>query len=256
MDWHSPEGSCDNSDDASGILSPAMAGCHVRGGARRWCSRGKRIPAERGDSGYVRARNIVRASLTPEQVATAETIVQQLTPRYGDKVALRRAKDRWAQVRSAMTGSRVGSMTSTMVSGVPKPGPATPNTKFAAGAVVATNGADATGGQNSDGSEAYQQLTEKGVPARVVSMPSMELFRRQSDEYRKSVLPDGVPRAAIEAAHPMSWYEWVGSNGTVIGLTRFGASSPYEKIYEELGITAEKLVAAALDLVSVSAIRS
>lgn len=122
------------------------------------------LAAERGDSSYVHARNIVRVSLTPEQVATAETILQQLIPRYGDKVALRRAKDRWAQVRSSMTGSRVGSMSSTMVSGVPKPGPATPNTKFAAGAVVATNGADATGGQNSDGSESYQQLTASDNP--------------------------------------------------------------------------------------------
>jgi len=104
--------------------------------------------------------------------------------------------------------------------------------------------------------KAHQQLAEKGVPTRVVSMPSMELFRRQSDEYRESVLPAGVPRVAIEAAHPMSWYEWVGGNGTVLGLSRFGASAPYDKIYEELGITVDKLVAAAMDLVSVSEMRS
>ena len=103
--------------------------------------------------------------------------------------------------------------------------------------------------------KAHQQLAEKGVPTRVVSMPSMELFRRQSDEYRESVLPAGVPRVAIEAAHPMSWYEWVGGNGTVLGLSRFGASAPYEKIYEELGITVDKLIAAAMDLVSVSEMR-
>jgi transketolase len=104
--------------------------------------------------------------------------------------------------------------------------------------------------------KAQQQLAEKGVPARTVSMPSMEIFRSQSDEYRSSVLPAGIPRVAIEAAHPMSWYEWVAGNGTVIGLTRFGASAPYEKIYEGLGITAEKVVAAALDLVSANAVRS
>jgi transketolase len=104
--------------------------------------------------------------------------------------------------------------------------------------------------------KAHQQLAEKGLPSRVVSMPSMEIFRRQSDEYQGSVLPHGVPRVAIEAAHPMSWYEWVAGNGTVLGLTRFGASAPYEKIYEELGITVDKLVAAALDLVSANAVRS
>ena len=104
--------------------------------------------------------------------------------------------------------------------------------------------------------KAHQQLAEKGVPTRVVSMPSMELFRRQSEDYRESVLPAGVPRVAIEAGHPMSWYEWVAGNGTVLGLTRFGASAPFEKIYEELGITVDRLVTAAMDLVSVSEVRS
>jgi len=102
---------------------------------------------------------------------------------------------------------------------------------------------------------AQQQLAEKGVPARAVSMPCMEIFRSQSDEYKNSVLPPGIPRVAIEAAHPMSWYEWVAGNGTVIGLTRFGASAPQEKIYQGLGITAEKMVAAALEVTSAAAIR-
>ena len=122
------------------------------------------LAAERGDSGYVRARNVVRASLTPEQVVESEAILQQLIPRYGDKVALRRAKNRWAQVRSSMTGSRVGSMSSPMVSGVPKSGPATPNPRSSVSAVVATNGAEATGGQNSDGSKVYQQLIASNNP--------------------------------------------------------------------------------------------
>jgi len=97
--------------------------------------------------------------------------------------------------------------------------------------------------------EAHQKLAEQGVASRVVSMPTMELFRRQSAEYQASVLPPGVPRVAIEAAHPMSWYEWVGSDGVVLGLTRYGASAPYEKVYEELGITVDKVVAAAKSLV-------
>ena len=92
---------------------------------------------------------------------------------------------------------------------------------------------------------AAEKLGEKGVRARVVSMPSHELFAAQEPSYRSSVLPANVPRIAIEAAHPMSWYRWVGTDGVVLGLDRFGASAPYEKLYEELGLTVEKLVAAA-----------
>ena len=90
--------------------------------------------------------------------------------------------------------------------------------------------------------QAHQRLAEAGIASRVVSMASMELFEQQTDEYREHVLPTGVPRVAIEAAHPMSWYKWVGSDGTVIGLERFGASAKYEKIYEEFGLTAQKVV--------------
>jgi len=70
-----------------------------------------------------------------------------------------------------------------------------------------------------------------------------------SEEYRNSVLPPGVKRIAIEAAHPMSWYRWVGDDGVIIGIERFGASAPYKEIYEHLGITADKLVEAAKKLV-------
>ena len=97
--------------------------------------------------------------------------------------------------------------------------------------------------------KAHQQLAERGIASRVVSMPSMELFARQSVEYQRSVLLDGVPRVSIEAAHPMSWYRWVGSNGVVIGLTRFGASAPYERIYEELGLTVQHVVDTAVSLI-------
>jgi len=93
--------------------------------------------------------------------------------------------------------------------------------------------------------KAQDELSKQGIPTRTVSVPSMELFERESPEYRDSVLPRGIPRVAIEAAHPMSWYRWVGSEGEVIGLERFGASAPYEKIYEGFGITAAKVVEAA-----------
>jgi transketolase len=89
---------------------------------------------------------------------------------------------------------------------------------------------------------AQQKLEAEGIAAAAVSMASHELFAKQDQAYRDSVLPPGVPRIAIEAAHPMSWYRWVGSNGVVLGLERFGASAPYERIYQELGLTVERLV--------------
>jgi transketolase len=96
--------------------------------------------------------------------------------------------------------------------------------------------------------KAHQQLAEQGMASRVVSMPSMELFAAQPAEYRDSVLPAGVPRISIEAAHPMSWYRWVGSNGVVLGLSRYGASAPYEQIYQHLGLTVQSVVDHALKL--------
>ena len=135
-------------------------------------------------------------------------------------------------------------------------------TKFAAASGVAKGGyvlADAEGGAPdvvlmSSGSEvglivaAREKLAAAGVKARVVSMASMELFAQQSAEYQASVLPAGVPRVSIEAGSSMSWYRWVGTNGTVIGIDKFGASAPFEKIYEEYGITTEKVVEAATAL--------
>ena len=96
--------------------------------------------------------------------------------------------------------------------------------------------------------EAGEKLNASGVAARVVSMPSHELFAAQPVSYRDEVLPRGIPRVAIEAAHPMSWHRWVGENGVVIGLERFGASAPYQRIYEELGIAVNRVVEAAKEL--------
>jgi transketolase len=96
---------------------------------------------------------------------------------------------------------------------------------------------------------AREKLAEVGVKARVVSLASHELFALQSKDYRASVLPAGVPRVAIEAAHPMSWYRWVGSHGAIMGIERYGASAPFETIYKELGLTVDKLVETAKGLV-------
>jgi transketolase len=103
-----------------------------------------------------------------------------------------------------------------------------------------------TGSEVSIAVEARAKLAAQGVPARVVSMPSHELFAAQPASYRDSVLPHGVPRVAVEAAHPMSWYRWVGDTGAIVGLERFGASAPAAAIYKGLGITADRVVEAAL----------
>ncbi len=85
-------------------------------------------------------------------------------------------------------------------------------------------------------------LEAEGIPTRVVSMPSVELFARQDAVYQESVLPASAPcRVAVEAASPFGWHRWVGPGGDVVGIERFGASAPYERIYQELGITAEQV---------------
>jgi transketolase len=77
----------------------------------------------------------------------------------------------------------------------------------------------------------------------------MEFFAQQPAEYRDRVLPPSVPlRVAVEAAVPQPWYRWVGDRGAVVGLERFGASAPYQRIYKELGLTVERVVGAARTL--------
>ena len=100
----------------------------------------------------------------------------------------------------------------------------------------------ATGSEVELALKARDLLAAERVGVRVVSVPSLELFAMQSAEYKASVLPEGVKRVAIEAAHPMPWYRWVGDSGAVIGIETFGASAPYQKLYQEYGITAERLV--------------
>ncbi len=97
--------------------------------------------------------------------------------------------------------------------------------------------------------DAQKKLEADGVRARAVSMPSHEIFARQDQSYRDSVLPKGVKRIAMEAAHPMSWYKWVGDDGVILGLERFGASAPAATIYQHLGITVDHMVQTAKTLV-------
>lgn len=96
--------------------------------------------------------------------------------------------------------------------------------------------------------KAQAELLTQGVPTRVVSMASMELFASQPAAYQAEVLPPGVRRVAVEAAHPMSWYRWVGTDGAIVGIDGFGASAPYQKLYEAYGITASRVVSAVKTL--------
>jgi transketolase len=98
--------------------------------------------------------------------------------------------------------------------------------------------------------DAQKQLAAAGIRARTVSVPSQEIFARQSADYQASILLPKVPRVAIEAAAPMSWYRWVGTDGIVIGLERFGASAPGPRVFQELGITADRVVLAAESLLN------
>jgi transketolase len=92
---------------------------------------------------------------------------------------------------------------------------------------------------------AYENLIADGRRPRAVSMPCLEYFARQPQSYRDGVLPPGVPRVAVEAAAPLSWYRWVGERGVIVGIERFGASAPYQRIYKELGLTVDRVVTEA-----------
>jgi len=107
-----------------------------------------------------------------------------------------------------------------------------------------------TGSEVSLAVEARARLAERGLQARVVSMPSWELFDAQPEEYRRAVLPDEVPvRLAVEAGSPMGWERYVGPFGGVLGIRgRFGASAPYKVLAEKFGFTAEHVVAQAEEL--------
>jgi transketolase len=93
-------------------------------------------------------------------------------------------------------------------------------------------------------------LAQAGIPARVVSLPSWELFDRQPAEYRESVLPSSVrARIAVEAAGGLGWEHYVGLDGAVIGLNHYGASAPAEVLYEKFGINVPHLVSKARNLI-------
>ena len=107
----------------------------------------------------------------------------------------------------------------------------------------------ATGSEVELAVEAKAKLNEQGVKVRIVSMPSTNIFDEQSQEYKESVLPKNIlKRVAVEAGVTLGWYKYVGLEGRVIGLDRFGASAPYKTLYKEFGITTDAIVEAVNSL--------
>ena len=103
-----------------------------------------------------------------------------------------------------------------------------------------------TGAEVAPTLQAARKLAEQETKVRVVSMPCMELFEAQPEDYRDAVLPPGVTaRLAVEPGATMSWWRWVGSDGEVLGLDRFGASAPGVTVLQELGFSAEGIFSRA-----------
>ena len=101
----------------------------------------------------------------------------------------------------------------------------------------------ATGSEVHLALEAQTKLAEEGICVSVVSMPSWDIFEMQSEEYKKSVLPEGLPKVAVEAGVTLGWSRYTGSEDNVIGINKFGASAPGGTVMKEYGFTAENVAA-------------
>lgn len=107
----------------------------------------------------------------------------------------------------------------------------------------------ATGSEVSLAVNAKEELIKDGIDARVVSMPCMEEFEKQSKKYKESVLPSSVrARVAVEAGATLSWYKYVGLDGKIVGIDTFGASAPAKKLFEKFGFTVDAVVNAAKEV--------
>ena len=101
--------------------------------------------------------------------------------------------------------------------------------------------------------DAYEELAREGIAARVVSMPSWELFEQQDQAYRDSLLPPEVTaRVSVEQASVIGWDRYVGMNGAKIGMHTFGSSAPLKDLLTKFGFTPDKVVAAAKDQIAKS----
>ncbi|MBN2019378.1 MAG: transketolase [Sedimentisphaerales bacterium] len=127
-----------------------------------------------------------------------------------------------------------------------------PATNLPKGAYTLISGAQpevlllATGSEVAIAIDAYNKLAAEGIKTRVVSMPCWELFEKQSQDYRDSVLPPIVKaRVGVEAAVELGWHKWLGIDGAFVGMHSFGHSAPYKVCFEKFGITADAVVSAA-----------
>ena len=107
----------------------------------------------------------------------------------------------------------------------------------------------ATGSEVQLAMEAQAKLAEQGVRVRVVSMPSTSVFDRQDAAYRETVLPRGVPRVAVEAGVSDYWRKYVGLEGAVIGIDRYGESAPGQQLFKHFGFTVDNVVAAVKSVI-------
>jgi transketolase len=97
--------------------------------------------------------------------------------------------------------------------------------------------------------DAYEKLKAEGIRARVVSMPSWDIFAKQDQSYRDQVLPpDVTARVAVEQASTLGWERWVGLKGRIIGMHSFGASAPLKDLQKHFGFTSDAVVAAAREV--------
>jgi len=103
----------------------------------------------------------------------------------------------------------------------------------------------ATGSEVEIALKAADILAEKGIQARVVSVPSFELFKQQNAEYQEGIIGDAPAKVAVEAGIEMGWSLFLGASGKFIGMDDFGASAPIDELYEHFGITAQAVADAA-----------
>ena len=119
----------------------------------------------------------------------------------------------------------------------------------AKGAYVLSDAADAqavllaTGSEVEIAMEAQAALADKGIPVRVVSVPSMDLFDQQSESYQTETLGGDLPKIAVEAGVRFGWDRWIGAEGGFVGMSSFGASAPYQDLYKHFNITADAVIA-------------
>jgi len=103
---------------------------------------------------------------------------------------------------------------------------------------------------------AYESLAQQGIGARVVSMPSWELFEKQDDPYRNSVLPPRITaRVAVEQGSVIGWDRYIGSRGTIVGMHTFGSSAPLNDLLKKFWFTSDKIIEAAREQIALSRTR-